>query len=118
MLLKALFHATVCCCHVPQNNVQYKTIIKFGFGDIWNNQGLGKCYKPSLSLIYLSHKPHLIFMNIVYNLLPFSPALLCGNSRATSLFVPFSVDYLFQLMLLALILSNTDLPNMVNVSWL
>lgn len=83
-----------------------------------NNQGLGKRYKPSLSLIYLSHKPHLIFMNIVYNLPPFSPALLCRNSRATSLFVPFSVDYLFQLMLLALILSNTDLPNMVNVSWL
>lgn len=21
--------------------VQYKTIVKFGFGDIWNNQGLG-----------------------------------------------------------------------------
>ena len=23
-----------------------KTIIRFGFCDIWNNQGLGKCYQP------------------------------------------------------------------------
>ena len=23
-----------------------KTIIRFGFCNIWNNQGLGKCYQP------------------------------------------------------------------------
>ena len=23
-----------------------KTIIRFGFCDSWNNQGLGKCYQP------------------------------------------------------------------------
>ena len=26
-----------------------KTIIRFGFCDIRNNQGLGKCYQPSAS---------------------------------------------------------------------
>ena len=26
-----------------------KTIIRFGFCDIRNNQGLGKCYQPQLS---------------------------------------------------------------------
>ena len=26
-----------------------KTIIRFGFCDIWNNQGLGKCYQPQPS---------------------------------------------------------------------
>ena len=43
---------------VPKGNVKlqcdggfvviyYKTIIRFGFRFIWNNQGLGKCYQPS-----------------------------------------------------------------------
>ena len=27
--------------------IYYKTIIRFGFRFIWNNQGLGKCYQPS-----------------------------------------------------------------------
>ena len=31
----------------------YKTIIRFDFCDIRNNQGLGKCYQPQLGNSYL-----------------------------------------------------------------
>ena len=41
-----------------------KTIMRFGFCDILNNQGLGKCYLPRPWLFRTSQKPHPI---IVYN---------------------------------------------------
>ena len=35
------------CRYFLQNNVyEKKTIIRFGFCDILNNQGRGKCYQP------------------------------------------------------------------------
>ena len=43
-----------------------KTVIGFGFCDILNNQGLGKCYQPRLSprpwLFRISLKPHPIIV--------------------------------------------------------
>ena len=55
-----------------------KTIIRFGFCDIRNNQGLGKCYQPRpsasadntyLELIWLfriSQKPHPIIVHYLH----------------------------------------------------
>jgi len=46
-----------------------KTIIRFSFCDIWNNQGLGKCYQPQppasgdnsyLDLDYSGYRKNLI----------------------------------------------------------
>ena len=44
------------CRYFLQNNVYNKKIIRFGFCDILNNQGLGKCYqpRPSARLITLT----------------------------------------------------------------
>ena len=61
------------CRHFLQNNIYiYKTIIRFGFCDILNNQGRGKCYqaRPSARLLTLplpwlfriSEKPHPIIV--------------------------------------------------------
>ena len=36
----------VCCYLVYLKTMYNKTIIRFGFCDIRNNQGLGKCYRP------------------------------------------------------------------------
>ena len=62
------------CCYFFIKTMYNKTIIRFGFCDILNNQGLGKCYQPwpsawlitltSTLIIRISHKPHPI---IVYN---------------------------------------------------
>ena len=50
--------------------VYNKTIIRFGFCDIWNNQGLSNCYQPKLKSLadnsylnldyqfWISQKPH------------------------------------------------------------
>ena len=53
-----------------------KTVIRFGFCDILNNQGLGKCYqpRPSALLIILTStliipdvtKPHPIIVYLLY----------------------------------------------------
>ena len=65
-----LFAVILFTCKTMYN----KTIIRFGFCDIWNNQGLGKCYQPqppasadnSYSTLIIPDfaKPHPI---IVYN---------------------------------------------------
>ena len=60
------------CRYFLQNNVCKKTIIIFGFCDILNNQGRGKCYQPRPSarqltlprpwLFRISQKPHPIIV--------------------------------------------------------
>ena len=41
-----------------------KTIIRFGFCDIQNNQGLGKGYQPQPSAFWISQKPQPIISMI------------------------------------------------------
>ena len=60
-----LFAVILFTCKTMTN----KTIIRFGFCDIWNNQGLGKCYQPQpptsednsyLDLDYSGYRKNLI----------------------------------------------------------
>ena len=44
-----------------------KTIIRFGFGDIRNNQGLGKCYQPRPSARLITLTSTLIIPDITKN---------------------------------------------------
>ena len=42
----------LCVCRCFFETMCNKTIIRFGFCDILNNQGLGKCYKTYFDLDY------------------------------------------------------------------
>ena len=58
------FLSTMCSVIIFFKAMYNKTIIRFGFCDILNNQGLGKCYqrRPSAGLITLTET--LIILNI------------------------------------------------------
>ena len=42
----------------------YKTIIRLGFCEIWNNQGIGKCHQPQPSARLITLSSTLISLDI------------------------------------------------------
>ena len=49
--MSTVFHAMLCLSFIfSSKQCINKTIIRFSFCDIQNNQGLGKCYQPRLQL--------------------------------------------------------------------
>ena len=52
---QTMFRATVCCYFL-----QKQCMIRLAFCDIWNNQGLGKCYQPHSSAWLVTPRPLII----------------------------------------------------------